>query len=404
VRERFRLNPAMDATKFKMKEIDLYGIKDKTYMKQNFYFDKITSFFVKSKPSEINNPKKILFARNDSIGDMVLTLPFFYETRKKFPNAKITVLATKGNRSIIDKDKNVDEIIEIDLFWRRGIKGFLDYLKVLKKIKKENFDLGIDLRRSKLNTFFFLFVPKIKSRISYYNLAGGKAFLTHPLLYKKKIPILEERTDLLRPLGIKTKIYIPKIITDKEDKIEVNKFLSENGLKKYIVICPGTTTESKKYPPEKIKELIKRFSDKYPSYKIVISSGKEDKEMIEDLCKVHSNCFPLINFNLRKMVILLKKAKLAIACDGGVREIATSSGTDLISLAGPVDLEIDVPPKYFRLLHHEVPCYPCDWKKPCTKPCGVWCMELITVEEIMGAIEASMKKNLKRKSAKGKDG
>jgi ADP-heptose:LPS heptosyltransferase len=380
-----------------MKEIDLYGIQSEEHAKQNFYFDKITSFFIKPKPNEIKNPKKILFARNDSIGDMVLTLPFFYETKKKFPKAEITVLATKGNKELIKKDKNVDKIIEIDLFWRRGFKGFLDYLKVLKKIKQEKFDVGVDLRRSKLNIFFFLFVPKIKNRISYYNLAGGKAFLTHPVPYDKKKPRMEEINDLLKPLGIKTKIGISKIITDEEDKKEVDEFLKDNKLKDYIVICPGTTTESKKYPSEKLKELIEVFGKKYSKYKIVISSGKEDENLINDLCSVNKNCFPLINFNLRKLVLLLKKAKLAIASDGGVREIITSSGTDLIALCGPVDLDIDIPPKCFRLLHHEVPCYPCDWKKPCKKPCGVWCMELITVEEIMKAIDESMNKNLKRK-------
>jgi ADP-heptose:LPS heptosyltransferase len=382
-----------------MKEIDLYAIKAKDHARENFYFDKITSIFFKSPPNEISNPKKILFARNDSIGDMVLTLPFFHETKKRFPNAEITVLATRGNMELIKKDKSVDKIIEIDLFWRRGFKGFLDYLKVLKKIKKENFDVGIDLRRSKLNTFFFLFVPKIKSRISYYNIAGGKAFLTHPLLYDKKKPILEERTDLLKPLGIQTKIYVSKIITDKEDEKEVNEFLKKNNLKDYIVICPGTTTESKKYPQERLKEVINAFCKKYPDYKVIISSGKEDERLINDLCKTNKNCFPLINFNLRNIVLLLKKAKLAIASDGGVREIITSSGTDLIALCGPVDLDIDVPPKYFRLLHHEVPCYPCDWKKPCQRPCGIWCMELITVEEIMKAIDESMNKSLKRKSS-----
>ena len=161
---------------------ELYKIRAEIYPNFNYYFDKITSLFIKSEKHPIKNPKKILFLRNDHIGDMAYSTQVFREVKKHFPKAKIGVVATSNNRQLIEKDPYVDEILEIDLFWRRGLKGFLDYLKILRKIKKEKFDVGIDLRKSKLNIFFFLWVPKIKSRVGFYNVNGGKAFLTHPVL------------------------------------------------------------------------------------------------------------------------------------------------------------------------------------------------------------------------------
>lgn len=146
-----------------MKEKELYLIRPTGNPQFNYYFDKVTSLFAKFKEGPIRNPKKILFIRNDHIGDMVYSTQIFREIKKEFPGVKIAVLATSSNKDIIEKDKNVDKIIEGDLFWRRGWKGFLDYFKILKEIKGENFDAGIDLRKSKLNMFFFLFVPGIKT-------------------------------------------------------------------------------------------------------------------------------------------------------------------------------------------------------------------------------------------------
>ena len=103
-----------------MNEKDLYKIRVEVSPDFNYYFDKITSFFVRSRKHEIKNPKKILFLRNDHIGDMVYSTQVFREVKKSFPNAEIGVVATASNREIIEKDPNVDKIFEIDLFFSRG--------------------------------------------------------------------------------------------------------------------------------------------------------------------------------------------------------------------------------------------------------------------------------------------
>ena len=201
-----------------MKQKDLYRTRKEVSPDFNYYFDKITSFFIHSKKHEIKNPKKILFIRNDHIGDMVYSTHVFREVKKRFPNTKIGVIATASNREIIEKDPYVDKIFEIDLFWRRGFRGFPDYFKVLKQIRKEKFDVGIDLRKSKLNVFFFLWVPRIKSRISFYNINGGKAFLTHPVLYKKIENYIYENITLINEaFGLNIPHCLPHIITDKGD-------------------------------------------------------------------------------------------------------------------------------------------------------------------------------------------
>ncbi len=377
-----------------MKQKDLYKIRVEIHPELNYYFDKFTSIFIKSKKHEIKNPKKILFLRNDHIGDMVYSTQIFREFKKNFPDTKISVLSTKENREIIEKDPYVDNILEMDLFWRRKFKGLLDYFKILKKIKKEKFDVGIDLRRSRLNIIFFLWIPRIKSRISFYNINGGKAFLTHPILFDKTMNYVQENIRLInKAFKLNIKNYLPHIITDEEDKKEVTELMRGKKLKKYVVFAPGATANSKMWPEKKFKELIKIFHKKYPEHKIILSGAGSDKELIGRLCEGNYFCTPLINFNLRLISIILKKAEVIVANDGCATDIGWVAGGKLVSLVGPVDLELFRPLRKSKIIHHKVDCYPCFWAEECQKPKKEWCMNLISVEEVMKAIDEFMAKN-----------
>jgi ADP-heptose:LPS heptosyltransferase len=376
-----------------MNQKNLYKIRVEISPGFNYYFDKITSVFIKSKKNKIKNLKKVLFLRNDHIGDMVYSTQIFREIKKEFPNVKIGVVATASNRQIIEKDPYVDKIFEIDLFWRRGLKGFLDYFKILKEIKKEKFDIGVDLRRSKLNILFFLWIPKIKNRIGFYNINGGKAFLTHPILYKEKANYIYENVNLINEaFEIDIKNCWPHIITDEGDEKDVRELMNKNNLKKYVVFAPGATADSKRWPEKKFDELIEKFHKKYSNYKIVLSGADSDKNLIDRLCRNRNFCVPLINFNLRKMAIVFKNAGVVVANDGCATDISWVYEGKLVSLVGPVDLELFKPLKKTKIIHHKVDCYPCFWANPCPKSKKEWCMNLITVDEVMNAINEFMKK------------
>ena len=111
-------------------------------------------------------------------------------------------------------------------------------------------------------------------------------------------------------------------------------------MKEYVVFAPGATEDSKRWPEEKFDELIERFHKKYPKYKVVLSGAGSDKELIERLCKRRNFCIPLINFNLRQISIIFKKAAAVVANDGCAIDISWVAGGKLVALVGPVDLEL----------------------------------------------------------------
>lgn len=377
-----------------MNEKRLYYLRSTGNPLLNYCFDKISScifFFLKQTNTPIKNPKKILFIRNDHIGDMVYSTGTFREVKKMFPNTRIIVLATPSNKEIIEKNKNVDKIIESYRFWDGGIR-IKDYIRVLREIKKESPDVGIDLRRSKLNIFFYLFVPRIKMRASYYNINGGKAFLTHPLVCEKGEVNIKEIAGMVgRIFGRKIKNYWPEIQTDKKDEDDVKSILHKYNLQKYVVFAPGATADFKRWPEKKFGELIRIFHKRYPKHKIVLTGSKSDENLIRRLSKQKKYCTPLINFNLRKISLIFKNSEAVVANDGCGTDIGWVSGGKLITLVGPIDKKLHIPQKNTIIIHHPVQCYPCRCIKSCKKPFGIWCMDLITVSEVMKAIKTILK-------------
>jgi len=373
-----------------------YKIRSNFSTKFPYLLDLITTKLFFSGIRKIKNPEKILIIRNDHIGDMALATPVWRELKKCFPNSRITVLADPINKILIEKDSNVDEIIDIGLFWRKkNLKSLLNYLKILRKIRKERFDVGIDLRRSWLNIFLFLFLGKVKARVSYYNINGGKAFLTHPIFYDKKINVINENINLIeKSFNLKLENNIPKIYTSKEDNKDVQNFLNKNKLKKYILIAPGATIDSKQWPKEKYTQFIEKFLKKYKNIKILIAGGPDEKELVERLARINKKmCLPVVAFNLRQFSILCGKSELFIGNDGGADAIAWIGGAKNILLNGPVDMSIHLPLKNTITIHHILSCYPCDWSGPCPlkEKTGTGCIDPITVEEVLEATEKMLK-------------
>ena len=91
------------------------------------------------------------------------------------------------------------------------------------------------------------------------------------------------------------------------------------------------------------------------------------------------------------MSVVFRKAGAIVANDGAGTAVSWISGGKLISLAGPVDLELSKPLKKSKIIHHKVDCYPCFWARPCKRAHGVWCMDLIKVGEVMEAVGEFLK-------------
>jgi heptosyltransferase-3 len=59
------------------------------------------------------NPRRILLSRTDRIGDLILTTPAIATVRRSFPDARITMIASAYNRVVLERNDDIDELVEL---------------------------------------------------------------------------------------------------------------------------------------------------------------------------------------------------------------------------------------------------------------------------------------------------
>ena len=82
--------------------------------------------------------KKILIIRFSSIGDIVLTTPVIRCTKQQMPNIEIHYLTKKSFNGILEHNPYITKIHLIEK----------EVSEVIEELKKENFDLVVDLHNN----------------------------------------------------------------------------------------------------------------------------------------------------------------------------------------------------------------------------------------------------------------
>ncbi|MDP3112552.1 MAG: glycosyltransferase family 9 protein, partial [Thermodesulfovibrionales bacterium] len=116
--------------------------------------------------------KKILFIRRDNIGDLVCTTPAIHAVRNQYPNAKIGILVNTYNVDAIRNNPDINEIYTYEKAKhapeKNKISVWLNNLKVLRKIRKEKYDVAIGCGSYSPRLARYTFITGAKKRIGYF--------------------------------------------------------------------------------------------------------------------------------------------------------------------------------------------------------------------------------------------
>jgi ADP-heptose:LPS heptosyltransferase/GT2 family glycosyltransferase len=103
-------------------------------------------------PLERADIRRILAVKLDHIGDVMTALPALRLLRRRFPAARITLLAPRAARAIAEGESSVDAFIAFDFYSARSQDGALklgpdDFAALKARLAPHRFDLAIDLRK-----------------------------------------------------------------------------------------------------------------------------------------------------------------------------------------------------------------------------------------------------------------
>jgi ADP-heptose:LPS heptosyltransferase len=328
------------------------------------------------------NPQRILIVRLDHIGDFVCTTPIFRNLKAQFPNAKITALVNPSVKDLAEKDTSIDKVIVFRAFWlERDKKSFSlrEAIKLIKNIRKEKFDLGIE-PRGDLFSIILMFLGKVKYRIG-YGVTGGGFLLTQEVRYSKNKHIIERNLNLLHALNISIQFNLPQVIYNKEDEVFVDKLLESieyNG-NKAVVLHPFAGTKAKQWSEVNTERLIDCLIN--DNWKVFIVGALTDKG------KYNNIVYDLRGrLSLPQLAYLMKKIGLFVGLDSGPANIAATLNIHTVVICSGTNIAQNWISKGDRLtfIYRDVDCKPCE-QTVCPKE-KHYCMDLITVEEVLEKI------------------
>jgi len=349
-------------------------------------------------------PRKILIIRSDNIGDVVMATPFFHALKEKFPQSHLSVMVKEISKEILIGNPYVDEIICHDIIWNRErlpflkeMKRLLSYdnisypirlYKIIKYLRKQKFDLTIELRGDIRNILFFTYLIGSKYRIS-FNKTGGEYLLTYSVIYPLSMHEIDINFKLVECFGVRKDGKRMEIYNDQASKERVDKLLQDAGVKNndlLIIIHPGAK-KIQSWAPERFAELSDSLIEKYKA-KLLLTGAKSDKALVETIARLMKRS-PVVlvgKTSIREFTALLNNSGLLICNDTGILHIASALGVKTIALFGPTSSSIFSHSNIVSLQKRR-PCTPMTHEK-CkrhSKRHGA-CMDEIEVKDVMDKV------------------
>jgi len=335
---------------------------------------------------KLKNIRKILVIRIDEIGDIILATPVFRELKKKFPNAKIGVLIKKGTKELLENNPYVGNIIICEKPWLIGKFNLGYYVKLIKKLKNEKFDLVIELHTDPRNILMAFLIGKYKIGCGY----RGLGFLLNKRAKYKEKHTIDTNLDLLRTLSIKSTNNEMDVFYKKKDEKFVTKMLKKYNLKNYIIIHPGVSRKNRLWINERWAKVADKLLNKY---KVVFTGSKGEINLVNDIInKMKNKKKKVLNLagqlTLNQLAVLIKKSKLFIGPNTGASHIARAVNTPSIGLFGSLNPKIwGYNDNNHKSIYKKLDCSFCNQADCIRKKDKYKCMKLIEVRDVLNTIK-----------------
>ncbi|HXV28304.1 MAG TPA: lipopolysaccharide heptosyltransferase II [bacterium] len=341
---------------------------------------------------EVEREKKILIMKLGATGDLILGTPSFRMIRERFSQASISLLVDKKLAGLVASCPYLNETIPVN---REKLDQPSYLFKLAKSIRREGYDLCVDLQNSKW-THLLAALSGIPERYGFYR--GLFGFLVNRpdrSFYVTDSPV-KHQFRILMKIGVKKLDETLELWPDPVAENRVREWLSPNGSPapaKTVGLVIGASPKwpTKRWPLENFRELSGNLIKKH-NCRVVLLGAEEDAEAAEGFANGSSS--HLINLvgktSLEDLVSLVKSLDVLVTGDTAPLHIAAAMKTRIVSIFGPTDSKRHMPPanKAVVLTRH-LPCQPC-YKGECRNEEKLACLKKISVEEVLQAVQKQL--------------
>jgi len=348
-------------------------------------------------PHDWSGAERVLCVRLDALGDVLMTTPALRALKEALPGRRITLLTSPAGAESAALIPSVDEVIIYAAPWMKATSPRADSRAdhaLIRRLHDARFDAAAIFTvysQNPLPAAMLCTLAEVPLRLAHCR-ENPYQLLTHWVPEPEPEHLLRHEVrrqlDLVRSVGCQISDERMVLEVPSVARMRVLGQLQRLGVdprSAWVVIHPGATAPSRRYPPEQFALAARRLVLDVDMQVIFTGSSAErtEVEQIQTAMGVHS--FSLAGeLDLGELAALLAMAPLLIANNTGPVHIAAAVGTpvvDLYALTNPQHTPWGVPN---RVLNHDVPCKYC-YKSVCPEG-HHHCLALVPPEAVVEAV------------------
>lgn len=344
---------------------------------------------------------KVLLVRLDNLGDVLMTTPAMVAVREALPNAHLTLLTSPSGMALGPHLDMVNDLLSFNAPWmksfgpcREECNSGRDSRAVCEALQTGRYDGAIIFTvctQSALPAALFCQMAGIPKRLA-YSRENPYQLLTDWLPETDVIGVhvrheVQRQLDLVASVEMSTANGNLRFKTRDADRRSLLRQLGAAGInlhRPYVVVHPGATAASRRYPAPEFGRAGKLLVEKH-GCTVIFTGHAEERDLIEQAqAEMEMPSFSLAgSLNVGELAALIEGAHILISNNSGPVHIAAAVHTpvvDLYALTNPQHTPWRVPA---RVLNHDVPCRNC--QKSICRHAHHDCLRLVEPKQIADA-------------------
>src|SRR5215207_9120845 len=316
--------------------------------------------------------QNVLCVRLDTLGDVLMTTPAIRAIRESGLDRRITLLTSRSGAALARFVPEVDSTIVYDAPWLKATAPALDSrddLAMIELLRKRGFDAAVvftTFSQSPLPAAMLCYLADIPLRLAHCRENPYQLLSTRVMEREPEAGIrheVERQLDLVAVAGCHTKDPTLSLRVPPEDRARVRQLLVSlniDAAAPWIVLHPGATAPSRRYPPERFAEAAGRVAERMGAT-ILVTGDASEADLVARVCRaIPGPSHELAGvLSLGELSALIAEAPVLLTNNTGPAHIAAAVGTpvvDLYALTNPQHTPWMVPN---RVLFNDVPCRNC---------------------------------------------
>ncbi len=319
--------------------------------------------------------RRILLLLFGDLGDTLLTVPAIRAIRRRFPDARLTVVSKALPAEIVERLNLVDESIVVDkhLFDRPasllGLRSWLLMLRLLLRLRRERADTVVLFHHlvTRWGTLKFALLALASGATQRLGIDNGRGWFLTQSVEDRGFGERHEAQyflDVVALLDAEGTLDLEAPVTDA-DRRSADTLLKGAGRPPFIAVHPGTGWygPGRRWPVASFIRAAELCLEGTGGTCVIVGTSVEADEADEMAVALGGRAVNLAGrTSIGELGGVLERCTVTIANDGGVAHLSAAVGTPVVTIFGPSN-DRAWRPLLGTVVASDIACRPCFYRE-----------------------------------------